>query len=237
MAAGVFVAAGIGVGMAATSKDVDQSAKSSAQSKVDGAMHADKKGHQGKVDPAHQAWAHKYGVDRSTMSNLAPADAATDAQRAAATELLLRTESATAKYANLDTARAAGFDLKARLAVSEQKKPNFAKELEAVDAGTMLKGGKMPMLHVANKANKKDGKMLDPAAPETLMYEYSGNGNWKLIGVMYTASEAYPKAPPDPGGPITRWHYHDKSGGQRLMMHVFFRAGNDLAHAFAAEMS
>jgi hypothetical protein len=38
------------------------------------------------------------------------------------------------------------------------------------------------------------------------------------------------------GGPITRWHYHDKSGGQALMMHIFFVPNNDLAHAYAADM-
>jgi len=41
---------------------------------------------------------------------------------------------------------------------------------------------------------------------------------------------------PAPGGPITRWHYHDKSGGKGLMMHIFFVPGNDLAHAYATEM-
>ncbi len=44
------------------------------------------------------------------------------------------------------------------------------------------------------------------------------------------------EAPPDPGGPITRWHYHDKSGGQALMMHNFFVPGNDLAHAYVADL-
>lgn len=44
--------------------------------------------------------------------------------------------------------------------------------------------------------------------------------NWALMGVRYTANDAYPAAPPDPGGPITRWHYHDKSGGQALTMHI-----------------
>jgi hypothetical protein len=94
----------------------------------------------------------------------------------------------------------------------------------------------MPMMHVGNKANKSDGKVLDPSAPETLMYGYEGDGHWMLMGVMYTAAESYPQAPPDPGGPITRWHYHNKSGGQGLMMHIFFVPGNDLAHAYAADL-
>jgi hypothetical protein len=68
------------------------------------------------------------------------------------------------------------------------------------------------------------------------MYEYQGHNAWKLIGVMYTANESYPQAPPDPGGPITRWHYHDNGGGASLMMHIFFVPGNDLAQAYALRM-
>ena len=90
------------------------------------------------------------------------------------------------------------------------------------------------MLHVANRANFRDGKVLDPAAPEVLTYAYQGHNAWKLVGVMYVANESYPQAPPDPGGPITRWHYHGEHGG--LMMHIFFVAGNDLAHAYALTM-
>ncbi|MDQ6797009.1 MAG: hypothetical protein M3011_03100 [Actinomycetota bacterium] len=188
-----------------------------------------------KVDPARQAWAHTYGVDRATMANLADAASATPDQQGAATDLLLRTEEATAQYADLDKAKAAGFDVQADLAKKEKESPGEAAKLQRIDAGKQT-DAKMPMLHVGNKANKTDGKVLDPSAPETLMYSYQGDGHWTLVGVMYTANESYPQAPPDPGGPITRWHYHEKSGGQRLMMHIFFVPGNDLSHAYAAEM-
>ncbi len=187
------------------------------------------------ADPARAAWAHQYGVDRSTMANLADVGAASAEQKAAATDLLVRTEAATAQYADPAKAAAAGFDLQASLAKAEKKKPKKAAALQRVDAGG-ADPGRMPMLHVANKANKADGKVLDPTAPETLMYEYQGAGKWTLVGVMYTANESFPQAPPDPGGPITRWHYHSKGGGDRLMMHIFFTPGNDLASAYAAEM-
>jgi len=190
-----------------------------------------------KVDPARQAWAHTYGIDRATMANLADAASATPDQQAAATDLLLRTEKATAQYADLDTAKAAGYDLQASLVQNEKKKPGKAKSLQRIDAGEQMPDGAMPMLHVGNESNRRDGKVLDPSAPETLMYSYQGQGHWTLVGVMYTANESYPQAPPDPGGPITRWHYHDKSGGQKLMMHIFFVPGNDLSHAYAAEMA
>lgn len=188
-------------------------------------------------DPARQAWAHKYGVDRSTMTNLADVASASPEQKAAATDLLVRTEAATAKYSDLATAKAAGFDLQASLAMSEKKHPGEAARLQRADMSQQTPDGPMPMLHVGNAGNRRDGKVLDPNAPETLMYRYDGQGRWTLVGVMYTANESYPQAPPDPGGPITRWHYHDQSGGDRLMMHVFFVPGNDLAHAYAAEMS
>jgi hypothetical protein len=189
------------------------------------------------IDPARQAWAHRYGVDRATMPNLPDVAAATPAQRAAALDLLLRTEAATAKYADLATAEAAGYHLAAALSRAEHRRPAMARAISMMDAGSMPAGHRMPMLHVPDKRDRRDGKVLDPNAPETLMYEYQGHGQWKLIGVMFTANESYPQAPPDPGGPITRWHYHDKSGGKALMMHVFFVAGNDLAHAYAAEMT
>jgi hypothetical protein len=68
------------------------------------------------------------------------------------------------------------------------------------------------------------------------MYGYTGHGAWMLMGVMFTANEAFPAAPPDPGGPIMRWHYHPVNGGRGLMMHVFFVPGNDLARAYALDM-
>lgn len=186
-------------------------------------------------DPARSAWAHQYGLDRSTMPNLPDVAAASPEERPAATDLVVRTREATARYADPAQAAAAGFDLQASLAKAEKKRPGKAASLQRVDAAGP-DAGRMPMLHVANKANRSDGKVLDPTAPETLMYRYDGGGHWTLVGVMFTANESYPNAPPDPGGPITRWHYHSKSGGERLMMHVFFVPGDDLAHAYAAEM-
>ena len=184
--------------------------------------------------PSRQAWAHQYGQDRSQMTNLPDVSSASPQQQAAAVDLLARTEAATAAYADPAKAQAAGYDLAGSLARAEQKNPRLAARLQRVDAGAHL--ANMPMLQVANKANRNDGKVLDPTAPETLMYEYQGHNAWKLIGVMYLADESYPQAPPDPGGPITRWHYYDKGGGASLMMHVFFVPGNDLAQAYALRM-
>jgi hypothetical protein len=186
-------------------------------------------------DPAaRQAWARQYGQDRSAMPNLPDVASASPQQQAAAVDLLTRTQAATAAYADPAKALAAGFDLQSALTRAEQRKPALAQLISQVDAGATPK--RMPMLHVVNKANLHDGKVLDPSAPEALMYEYQGHNTWKLIGVMYVANEAFPQPPPDPGGPITRWHYHDKHGGASLMMHIFFVGGNDLVHAYALTM-
>lgn len=182
---------------------------------------------------ARQAWARKYGQNRDTMPDLPPVASASDAQREAALNLLTQTEAATAPFSDVSAATAAGYDLQKALAKAEAKNPKLASILSAVDGGKMPKT--MPMLHVANIRAGTFG-VLDPSHPQTLMYEYEGNGNWKLVGVMYTAGKAFPQAPPDPGGPITRWHYHPKSGGAGLMMHIFFVPGNDLAHAYALTM-
>lgn len=253
VAALVLVGAGVGVGMAVSGPDSGSGPVGAMSGSADGKQGAGKQGagkqghgdkHKGKdksgknaVDPARSAWSHKYGVDRSTMPILAPAGSATAQQQAAATDLLERTEAATAQYSDLAKAKAAGYDLQADLARKEKGSPKAAARLRRVDAGGPASAATMPMLHVGNKALKEDGKVLDPNAPETLMYGYEGDGKWKLMGVMYIAAQAYPQAPPDPAGPITRWHYHDKSGARSLMMHLFFVPGNDLAHAFAAEMS
>ncbi|MDQ6785183.1 MAG: hypothetical protein M3063_17490 [Actinomycetota bacterium] len=234
----VFAGAGAGVGMAVTADNPSTPAAGPTTTVAPGGgKHAGKHtGAKDKVDPARQAWAHQYGLDRATMPMLADVASASPDQQAAAADLLARTQAATAQYSDLDKAKAAGFDLQASLTKDEKKRPNLAADLQRIDSGQPAKNGKMPMLHVGNKANRADGKVLDPTAPETLMYGYQGHGNWTLVGVMYTANESYPQAPPDPGGPITRWHYHDKAGGQKLMMHIFFVPGNDLAHAYATEM-
>lgn len=250
VAALVVVGAGVGVGMAVGSKPASdamdmgshttatpgENASGKQGGQNTGSASGKRKADAKPVDRAKQAWAHKYGLDRSTMPNLAPAAAASAQQQAAATDLLVRTKAATAQYSDIDTAKAAGYDLLAKVSAAQEMKPGLIKAMRRIDADGAPADGSMPMMHVGNKSARSDGKVLDPSAPETLMYGYEGDGHWMLMGVMYTAAESYPQAPPDPGGPITRWHYHSKSGGQSLMMHIFFVAGNDLAHAYAADL-
>lgn len=235
----LLVAAGVGIGMAANQSARDKHGASDDMTQLlsasghhgAGAVLA---GGAGKADPARKAWAQQYGRAFSTMPDLPDVASATADQQGAAADLLARSESATATYSDVAAAEAAGFDLDAGIAHAEQRNPRLAQLIQAVDAGQTPQ--RMPMVHVANKANLHDGKVLDPSAPEVLMYEYQSHSTWKVVGVMFTANEVYPQAPPDPGGPIMRWHYHDKLLGQALMMHVFFVPDNDLAHAYALHM-
>jgi hypothetical protein len=111
-------------------------------------------------------------------------------------------------------------------------------------------GRRVRFLHVPNPAWRSDGRVLDPARPETLVY-WTGD-RLTLVGVMYTAARG--ASGPAVGGPIIRWHDHEscrdpatraKLGrpvdgacpeGQVFrrsgeMMHVWFT--DDLATAFA----
>jgi hypothetical protein len=102
-------------------------------------------------------------------------------QRAAADRLADATRKATRRFARLDAALAAGFEL-----------PAFP-----VGAG----------VHLENKANHSDGRVLDPARPETLVYAISG-GRATLLGVVFVMERAGVPGP-EPGGSITRWHAHN----------------------------
>jgi hypothetical protein len=157
--------------------------------------------------------------------------AATDAERAGAQRLLDRTAAATAKYRDVARARAAGY---------------------RVDAARRTRRGRLaPALHAGNPSYRDDGRTLDPARPEALVYGRKG-GELVLIGALFAVPAG--ERAPTPGGPITRWHSHQgclrglrkvapkPPGGscpegtvertpRRQMMHVWFTG--DLRSAYA----
>lgn len=241
VAGGLLVAAGAGIGLFVAddsdghAHDMAPSAiEAAAPSTTDGGAGSGNPGGPAAGDPDRKAWAQKYGQAVSQMPDLPDVASATPQQQAAAADLLARIEAGTAAFADVAAAKAAGYDVDTALATAENRQPRLRQQMQAVDAGQPPK--RMPMLHVVNKANLHDGKVLDPSAPEALTYEYAGHNTWKLVGAAFTAAEAYPGAPPDPGGPITRWHYPDKGAAQVLTMQVFFVPGNDLAHAYALHL-
>jgi hypothetical protein len=164
--------------------------------------------------------------------NLPEVAAATAEQRAAAEALWKASMAGAERWRDPEAAAAAGFRFK--------------------DDGDAGSGRKVRFLHVPNPAWRTDGRVLDPAHPETLVYWNGPGDRLMLVGVMYTAAKG--SHGPTVGGPITRWHDHescrDPATGAKLgrpvdgtcpdgqtyrrsgeMMHVWFT--DDLATAFA----
>ena len=161
--------------------------------------------------------------------NLPPVAAASDDERARAEALWKASVAGAERWRDPAAAAAAGFRFKD-------------------EAG---RGRPVRFLHVPNPAWRADGRVLDPARPETLVY-WNGPDRLTLVGVMYTAARG--THGPTVGGPITRWHTHescrDPATRAKLgrpvdgacptgqvhrrsgeMMHVWFT--DDLATAFA----
>jgi hypothetical protein len=166
-------------------------------------------------------------------SNVPEVAAAAAADERARAEALWTASMANAeRWRDPDAAAAAGFRLRERSQAVQQRR--------------------VRSLHVPNPAWRADGRVLDPARPETLIYWNGPGGRLTLVGVMYTAPRG--TSGPAVGGPITRWHDHescrDPATGRKLgrpvdgacprgqvhrrsgeMMHVWFT--DDLATAFA----
>jgi len=64
------------------------------------------------------------------------------------------------------------------------------------------------LVHYMNAAYNRDGRILDPERPESLVYLSMADGSWKLVGVLYRMPS--PDQPgPRVGGVLTTWHAHD----------------------------
>jgi hypothetical protein len=62
--------------------------------------------------------------------------------------------------------------------------------------------------HAANPAYQKDGRELDPARPENLIYAMGASGPI-LMGAMFE-TEGWHHPPPEEGGPLLHWHRHEQ---------------------------
>ena len=62
--------------------------------------------------------------------------------------------------------------------------------------------------HAGNPANENDGRVLDPAHPETLVYGVAPNGEPVLLGAMFLMPKIGEPGP-TVGGPLTVWHAHE----------------------------
>ena len=121
---------------------------------------------------------HQHGASLPPLtSRLA---AATETERAAATDLLTRIRATLAPFESEPAARAAGF----------VPNPNGHR-----------------LIHYRNVANRRDGHELDPEHPEGLVYARTTTGALRLLGAVFTVHAGEPA--PTPGGAIFRWHTHD----------------------------
>jgi len=105
----------------------------------------------------------------------------TAAERAAADQLVLAARVALARYADPAVAAADGYRVKG---------------LAGLD------------FHASNAAYEHDGRVLDPARPETLVYAVAPDGRPVLLGAMFLMPNMRHPGPTI-GGPLTVWHAHE----------------------------
>lgn len=105
----------------------------------------------------------------------------TAAERAAADRLLADTTAALSRFGDLAAAKAEGYQ-----AVTPES---------------------LPIVHYAHPDYARNGEVLDPEHPESLVYAHAGERS-VLLGAMFLMPE--PGMPgPQIGGPLTVWHTHD----------------------------
>jgi hypothetical protein len=121
--------------------------------------------------------SHDSGSGHSHTECTAPA---TPKEQAAADALVADTRSTLEQWSSFDAAVADGF-------------VNITPE------------GKL-VVHYALPAFMNDGEVLDPAAPESLIYAFPKQTPPVLIGAMYLMEGD--EAAPTPGGCLTQWHDH-----------------------------
>lgn len=130
--------------------------------------------------PAAPPSMHQHAPDEPAHTH---GTAATPEQQAAAARLLAEIRSAAVKFTDFRTAEALGYR-----------------------QSTPFRFGSWGPAHFGNRAYKRDGRLLDPAHPESLMFLRLPNGEMTLLGVMFLAPRG---EGPRPGGPITEWHVHE----------------------------
>jgi len=105
---------------------------------------------------------------------------ATPAERIAANNLILAARKALARYSDINVAAADGYNVKGIVGID---------------------------FHASNPANENDGRILDVAHPETLVYAIAPNGQPVLMGAMFLMPRIGEPGPTI-GGPLTVWHAH-----------------------------
>ncbi|MGH2562246.1 MAG: hypothetical protein ACRDJH_24570 [Thermomicrobiales bacterium] len=134
------------------------------------------------LEDDHEHDAEDSHGDGHDHADSGPMATPTDAEQAAADQLLTETEAGAARFAAIAVAEADGF-------VQVTPYP-FG------DAGPA---------HFVNPIYNNDSAILDPERPESLIYYRFPDGRTILLGVMFLAPAGESVAP---GGPLTPWHDH-----------------------------
>jgi hypothetical protein len=136
------------------------------------------------AEPGEVAGHHVHGGSVPPPGTLMPAvpqREATPGELAAAERLLLDTRVALVRYRDPAVAAADGYNIDG---------------LSGMD------------FHANNPAYEKDGRVLDPARPETLVYAVAPDGRPVLMGALFLMPD-FRQPGPMIGGPLTVWHAHE----------------------------
>ncbi len=109
--------------------------------------------------------------------------AVTASQLRAAADFHARVVEATPRYEDITVALAAGY-------------VQITQDLPGIAA------------HFYHPGYARDGELMNPDKPETLLYTKRLDGTWRLVGVMFT-SEHVTDTPPFYFGPLDVWHRHE----------------------------
>lgn len=136
------------------------------------------------ADPDAVAGHHVHGGSVPPPGTVMPVQAVRDvtpADRAAVDEFVQATRVALAPYADPARAAADGYRVSG---------------MHGID------------FHAPNPSHENDGRVLDPAHPETLVYAVAPDGRPVLLGALFSMPRIG-EAGPSIGGPLTVWHAHE----------------------------
>jgi hypothetical protein len=179
-ALGIAVLAVVGMATAGTHTHDDDHAHSGDDAHAAAGHTHDGGGGSGPAVPAQAVAPEPY--DPTQPVDLGGVDGVTPEQQARAEQLVTATLATLPRYADTATAEADGF------------------RWIGDDVGEM---------HYVNWSYINDGRILDPAYPESLVYRNEG-GHRVLVAAMYMLSDADTlETAPDVGGELTQWHVHN----------------------------
>jgi hypothetical protein len=206
VALGVVSVVGAGVATATVANDTGSTAEPAVSSPVARPDAPTAMDAEGPDLPATESEAAHAHAHRRDYATVR--EAATSEEQAGARALVEQVKAGTAEYVDTDLAAADGY----------RPNPNGGPDAS----------------HWPSRAATRDGRVLDPARPESLMYWTARDGRKVLVGAVFKAFPS--QQAPTPGGDLTMWHVHESRGTKcypaeddtcdgTKMLHVFFFDG------------